>query len=143
MFPGNRTRISDRRRFGRRGSLLIEVLLSVVILSTALTLMIQSLTASLRALQYGAGYTTALILLDNQMGELLRKGTVKPGLRETKDLIDPGGSTALYHYSLRTEPSDIAVDKTINQLDATVTWRSGKKDNQIAVTTFLFAAPNE
>ena len=38
---------------------------------------------------------------------------------------------------------DDAADKGINQLDAAVAWRSGKKDNQITVTTFLSAASNE
>jgi len=31
----------------------------------------------------------------------------------------------------------------INQVDATVAWRSGKKDNAIGLTTFLFATSNE
>ena len=140
MFSKNRTRVSDR---GRRGSLLVEVLLSVVILSTALTLMIQSMTASLRAIQYGAGYTTALILLDNQMCELLRKGAIQAGLRETKELAKAGDSLITYRYSLQTASLDDAAGKGINQVDATVAWRSGKKDNAIGLTTLLFAASNE
>ena len=132
-----------KMRFDKTGSLLLEVLLSVVILSTALTLMIQSLTASLRAIQYGAGYTTALILLDNQMCELLRKKAVKSGLRETKDLTGSAGSPDVYHYSLRAEPWDAAADKEISQVAATVAWRSGKKDNQIELTTFLSAVSHE
>ena len=140
MFSNNRTRVSDR---GRRGSLLVEVLLSVVILSTALTLMIQSMTASLRAIQYGAGYTTALILLDNQMCELSRKGAIQAGLRETKELTEAGDPLITYRYSLQTASLDDAAGKGINQVDATVAWRSGKKDNAIGLTTFLFAASNE
>ncbi len=104
--------------------------------------MIQSMTASLRAIQYGTGYTTALMLLDNQMCELLRKGTVKSGLRETKDLTGTG-SSAVYRYAMRTETWDAAADKKIDQVDAMVAWRSGKKDNTIGFTTLLFAASNE
>lgn len=143
MFLNNRTRILDRLKVDQRGSLLVEVLLSVVILSTALTLMIQSLTASLRAIQYGAGYTTALILLDNQMCDLLRKGTARPGLRETKSLAGPAGFQTGYSYSMRAEPSDIVADNKIVEVDASVAWRSGKKDNTVGLTTFLFAASNE
>ena len=137
MFLNSQMRVADR---GRRGSLLIEVLLSVVILSTALTLMIQSMTASLRAIQYGAGYTTALILLDNQMCELLRTGAIPAGLRETKELTKAGDSLTTYQYSLQTASWDDAADKGINQVDATVAWRSGKKDNAIGLTTLLSAA---
>ena len=140
MFLNNRTRVSDR---GRRGSLLVEVLLSVVILSTALTFMIQAMTSSLRAIQYGAGYTTALILLDNQMVELLRKGAIASGLRETKELTGAVDSPVVYRYSMQTGSLDAAADKGVNQVDATVAWRSGKKDNAIGLTTFLFAASNE
>ena len=140
MFLNNRTRVFSR---DQRGSLLIEVLVSVVILSTALTFIIQSMTASLRAIQYGAGYTTAIILLDNQMCDLLRKGTSRPGSRETKSLAGPAGSPDVYRYSMRAGHWDDAADKGINQLDAAVAWRSGKKDNQITVTTFLSAASNE
>jgi len=140
MFLNNRTRVFSR---DRRGSLLIEVLVSVVILSTALTLIIQSMTAGLRAIQYGAGYTTAIILLDNQICDLLRQGTVRSGLRETKSLAWPAGSRTGYSYSMRAEPSDIVADNKIVEVDASVAWRSGKKDNQITVTTFLSVASNE
>ncbi|OGX29559.1 MAG: hypothetical protein A2705_01355 [Omnitrophica WOR_2 bacterium RIFCSPHIGHO2_01_FULL_52_10] len=140
MFLNNRTRVFSR---DQRGSLLIEVLVSVVILSTALTLIIQSMAASLRAIQYGAGYTTALILLDNQMCDLLRKGTAKSGLRETKNLAGPAGSRTGYSYSMRAEPSDIVADNKIVEVDASVAWRSGKKDSTVDLTTFLFAASNE
>ena len=137
MFSNNRTRVSDR---GRRGSLLVEALLSVGILSTALTLMIQSMTASLRAIQYGAGYTTALILLDNQMCELSRKGATASGLRETEELTGAGDPLIVYRYSLQTASLDDAANQGITQADATVAWRSGKKDNVIGLTTFLFTA---
>lgn len=143
MFLSNRTKILNHQGSDRRGSLLIEVLLSAVILSTALTLMIQSLTASLRAIQYGSGYTMALILLDNQMCELLRKGAVRSDLRETKKMTGSVESAPEYHYSLRAEPSDIMPEEKINQVDAVITWRSGKKDNEVGVTTLLLNAPNE
>ncbi len=116
---------------------MIEVLLSVVILSTALTLVIQSMTASLRSIQYGAGYTTALILLDNQMCEWLRKETIRSGTREIKDLAESG---TMYRYTAQAEPLDPAVDQGIERVEAAIEWRSGKKDNQIFVTTFLFTA---
>lgn len=125
------------RILNKSGSLLIEVLLSVVILSTALTLVIQSMTASLRSIQYGAGYTTALILLDNQMCEWLRKETIRSGTREIKDLAESG---TMYRYTAQAEPLDPAVDQGIERVEAAIEWRSGKKDNQIFVTTFLFTA---
>ncbi len=134
MSLGSRTRTYKQ---GRRGSLLIEVLLSIMILSTALTFMIQTMTSTLRAIQYGSGYTMALILLDNQMCEVFLKKSIKSGLSEKKDLTEAGTS---YSYSMRTEPSDLTADKGINVVEATIAWRSGKRDNRIDLTTFLFTA---
>ena len=105
-----------------------------------MTLMIQSMTSSLRDIKYGAGYTTALILLDNQMCELSRKGAIQAGLRETKELTVAGDSLTTYRYSLQTASLDDAANQGITQVDATVAWRSGKKDNAIGLTTLLFAA---
>ncbi len=122
----------------RRGSLLIEALLSIVILSTALTFMIQAMTSSLQAMHYGAGYTTALILLDNQMCDLLRKRTVASAFSETKDLTE---SAVTYHYTLQSGSWDAATDQGINQVDAKIAWRSGKKDNTISLSTLLLTAP--
>jgi len=129
MFP--------RYRINRRGSLLVEVLLSVVILATALTLMIQSMTAGLRSIQYADGYTMALLVLDNQMCELFRKGFIGSGLRQTNVPTEPDSP---YRYSMRTESWGTPGESNINQVDAMISWRSGKKDNQIGLTTFLFAA---
>lgn len=125
-----------KKQTKNKGSLLIEVLLSVVILATALTLMIQSMTAGVRVLQTGSGYTTALVLLDNLMAEILRRDTIAAGIKESGDLTD---SAPVYRYSLQTKPSDMVAEDKISQAQVSISWHSGKRENTVNLTTFLFA----
>jgi Tfp pilus assembly protein PilV len=136
--------MSLRRPISRdiRGSLLIEVLLSVVILSVGLTLMIRSMTASLRAVQYAAGYTQGLMVSQDRMTEFLRKGSLESG---------SGGEgfsaeDSAYHYSWTARPWQDAgstvgpsAQNPLSEVDLNVSWRSGKRENNIALTTLLSA----
>ena len=47
----------------KRGALLLEVLLSIIILSVSVGVLIQSLTANLRALVSNSGYVQSLFLM--------------------------------------------------------------------------------
>ena len=136
----------SRRQNSRdiRGSLLIEVLLSVVILSVSLTLMIRSMTASLRAVQYAASYAQGLMVSEDWMTELARKGFIEAGSREEKDAT--AGDFG-YHYSWTARPWDAAGllagqsgQNPLNEVKMNVSWRSGKRVNQVALTTLLFAS---
>ncbi len=117
-----------------KGSLLLEALLAVVILSVSLTLIIQSMTSSLRASVYGADYTLAIILLENKMFELLNKGLPSSSERET---IEVPFSSNSYHFSADARPLSSPGSK-IKEVDAALTWNSGKRKNNISLTTYLF-----
>lgn len=128
-------RLRDGRSF-----ILVEVLLSVMILSVSLTLMIRAMTLSLTALHSGLGYTPALVVLENQMGELLRQGFAAVGVQEERDLSRGGFQTRpCYHYSLTTAPWPEAGEDNgrVSQVDVTIAWRSGRRENRIALQTLL------
>ena len=55
----------------KRGSLLLEVLLSIVILSTSVTVIIQAMTSSLRAMAYSVQYAKIANVLENEMIDLI------------------------------------------------------------------------
>ena len=61
------------KKLQKRGSFLVEVLLTVVILSVSLTIIIQSLVSSLRAISYSANYSSAILSAENKMFELLQQ----------------------------------------------------------------------
>ena len=118
-----------------RGSILMESLLAVVIMSVGITLVIQSLISGLRASQYTSDYTEAVILLENKMIEIVSKGVVESGTREEQDL------TLLehpYHFSLATESlRNQEEGGAINEIHASISWNNGKRKNKIPVETYL------
>ena len=118
-----------------RGSFLLEALLSIVILSVSLTLMIESMTAGLRAIHYTSEYTIAQILLDNKLQELLQKGSVDPQQNKTQSFAPPFDR---YEYSLQTPATDDSGGSGLVKVQAGISWVSGKRKNNLSAQTYLF-----
>ena len=129
-----------RKIFNQRSSILIEVLLSIVILSTSITVVIQAMTASLRASANASGYTTALMLLENKMTDLLQGRFIEPGLHEEKDFPEPYQH---FKYSLAADPFKEEAGVNLNDLRISVAWASGKKQNKINLETYFIKAVDE
>ena len=118
-----------------RGSLLLEALLTVVILSTSLTLIIQALTLSQRAVVYSSDYTIALTLIENKMFDLMQKGVIAANLNLEEAFPHPYEK---FHYALTTQLLAEGDQKTLNEIDLIVSWSSGKKNNQMKIKSYLF-----
>ena len=146
----------------KKGSLLLEALLSVVILSVSLTVIIQSLTTSLRAVTYSSDYTTALFLIDNKMFDLIRKGFIEKDLNEEGQFPQPfdkfqytvkaeGGQVHKTMMGKKTKKNvtittgEIAEGETniINKVNLTIQWGSDKRKNSISVDTYLLSLADE
>jgi len=56
-----------------QGFVLLEILLTVVILSGSLVLIIQSMTATLKAARETQNYMTALFLAEDKLNDLIQK----------------------------------------------------------------------
>ena len=122
----------------KRGSLLLEAILSIVILSISITVIIQSMTSTLRANMYSSDFTQAILLGENKIVELIQKGFVESGLREKGEFED---SHLQYKYFLMTDPAQTTGKDKINFVDLDVTWKSGSKVNKIKLETYLFDVP--
>ena len=122
------------RSFKNKGSLIIEALLAVVILSTSLSLILQSLVASLRANVYSVDYTQALILLESKMNESLMKGKTTEGSEEG-DFPEPHER---YSYVLKTQPLTGEDEENLDQLMLSIAWNTKGKKNNISLETYLF-----
>lgn len=109
------------------GSLLIEALLVIVILSVGLTFIIQSLSSSLRALSFSKNYAQAAFLTDNKLSEILLNKTISSGFQDSGDF---NGSFKEYHYKISSSSSSLSVDEPMTepmtQLDLEISWQSGK-----------------
>lgn len=135
----NRQYSSDRLLIysSKKGSILVEALLSVVILSISITLIIQAMTASLRATTYGADYSQALFLMENKMSEMMRSGTIASYSGQKEFLDKPFDR---YMYEVRHLPLYDEEESEIHHVDAEISWESGKKSNQIIVQTYMWSS---
>lgn len=119
---------------GKEGSVLVEVLLAVVILGTGLTWVIQAMTASLKVSRQSPDYTTALILLENEMTALMREQTIASDFAQQKRFPPPDDK---YSCSLTARPASLDEADTINEVTAQIFWKTGRRNNKLVVKTFL------
>jgi Tfp pilus assembly protein PilE len=118
----------------RRGSILIEVLLSVVILAVSLTVVLRSLFVSLRSVRFSSDYTQGLLLSENKMFEYFHE---KPA----EDFIKEGSYEEPFeHFSYRVEVKELDSQEknSIRRIDLTTFWLSGKNVKEISLASYLF-----
>ena len=123
----------------KRASILLEALLSVIILSVSIVVINQSMTASLRSLVYSEDYTKALIFLENQIFDLMYLGFIESN--QSKVITLPEDER--FWITVATQPVAFGQDSKINQLNLTISWKSGKRKNNMAFETYLFNPPDE
>ncbi len=130
-----------------KGSLLIEALLAVVIIAISLTLIIESLASSYRAVILTKDYSQALILLENQLSLLAQKGFIEDSINESDSYPEPFSK---YRYDLKTSLSQKADNSFsqedlggINKVDLSVSWSTGRKANKVSLLTYLFEPPKD
>jgi len=112
-----------------KGSVLLEALLSVIILSVCVTMIIQSMFVSIRALDYSSDYTMALIFADNKMNYLRYQKSNK------HEQIGLNKFDKKYNYLVETKK--LGRFDTIDIVTMNLSWSSGKKVNRVLFQTYL------
>ena len=133
------------RRTAQRhlGFVLLEILLTVIILSGSLALIIQSMTITLRGAHQTQEYMTALFLMEDKLNALLEDQRISSRISETNDFPEPNDK---YQYVLTTKAIDIVEIpdelkdnvNPMNEIDLQVAWTSGSKKKKMDFTTYLF-----
>lgn len=122
----------SKKLASRNASILIESLLSVVILSVSITLIIQSMTTSLRMVSLGPHYTKAFLLAENELSDILMN-------RKDVSQIDGEGSfpepNAQYQYSVNFEEVDEF--ENLDNINITVQWQMAQNDRSLILETFV------
>ncbi len=111
---------------------MIEVLVTVAVLSVGLTVILQAYTASFRASVYMREYATAILLAENTMARLTRGPFLPEGVDEEGDFPAPNGHM---HFNIETRPSEMSDGLT--EVLLTVEWTRGDRDNRIRLNTVL------
>ncbi len=129
-----------------RGSILIEVLLSVVILATCISIILQAMTSSLRAVRFSSSYTQAMIILDNKMGDILKKGSILPNLKDGGSLDEPFDhfqyEVLSRGYKEQAMPQTTDVND-LNEVELSVLWGNDDLKKKLTVHTLSLEAANE
>ena len=122
-------------RRNKRGALLIEVLITISILSIGLTLVIRSYLSSLRATVYTTEYTTAIMLAENKVSEISQGIFIDGDLNETGFFEAPNDR---FEYSLETKRVEGSEEtRTLQEVTLRVLWPSGRRTNSITIVTYL------
>ena len=122
----------------RRGTLLLEVLLALVIMSISLGVIIQSMTASMRGARYAAQYTQAAMAADAEMSRLLKDSRIPdPGGAGRPDggNVEPGIFTFTVDSAASPESNDLQIETL------TAEWQNGGKTSRFQIATYARTAP--
>lgn len=122
----------------RRGTLLLEVLLALVIMSISLGVIIQSMTSSLRGARYAAQYTQAAMAADTEMTRLLKESRIQgagPSGRPEGGNDEPDAFIFTIDAAASPEASDLEIDTL------TAEWQNGGKTSRFQIATYVRTAP--
>jgi len=116
----------------RKGFLMVEVLLAIIIISVSLTVIIQSLGSTLRASILQGEYSLATILAENKMFDVLIKPVSELNLDEGvfEDPFDR------YSHALEIDSFEAGDTEGIDVVSLEVAWPKKKK---IFLSTYLFS----
>ena len=109
----------------QKGSLLLEALVSVVVLSVSISLIIQSMTAGLRASVFTQDASLALIEAENTFSK------IKSGQAVAVDQ----GDIESPRYGLSVEESSVG---KLKQYQTVVQWTAGSKQQSISASTYEY-----
>lgn len=120
-------------RSGERGFSLIEVLVSFVLLSMALTAILQIFSTNLRAVDVVRKQTRALILAESKLAELGNEIPLTTG--------DQAGESGTFNWRLTVSPyigendRDNRSDYELYDVAMTVSWEQGAGNSEIRLKT--------
>jgi len=127
--------LAQEKKAHRKGFLLIEAIVVIVILSVGLTLIIQATVAGLRAMTLAADYVEAVRLAENTLFPLLQEGRTKAPFVEENRFADN-------NFSYRLEAQRVSGDVgsgDLNEVELEVRWRAGRSEKKVSLQTYLLA----
>jgi hypothetical protein len=123
-------------RWDVRGTILLEVILAMLILSVGLTAIIQAMAAALRAKTFCSDYIQAVFLADDKMFPNLTRKTSGLPIREEGKFPEDEGK---YAYTLTSRTADMSKIDTpnLNEVTLKVSWASGFTTKEIDLVTYV------
>lgn len=123
----------------KNGALLLETLLSIVILATGLTVMVQAMTVSLRAMAYSARYSQMASALENEMARQIFAGLTGGDLPRTDERAR---NDEPYEILASSRPINGVDRQRLRELILTASWESRRKGREVSIHTYISEAFN-
>lgn len=115
----------------RSGFLLLEVLVSITVISMGLVYIVRSFSSSTRAIETATRFLKSVSLAEEKMWELEAKGAVKKGRDEGRFKEDENFRWRIEAEGLRDVP--------INVLKLKVEWKGvAQKTQRVSLETYLW-----
>ena len=126
------------KTINNQGSLLLEALMVIVILAVGLTFIIQSLSSSMRALNYANNYYQAAFLIDQKLSEMLINKNIEESFQDSGQFDLPFDA---YHFQISAQamkwPDEDSPSENVNQITLKIDWPSGSKTQDLSATLCL------
>lgn len=121
-------------RSNKKGFLILEILVSVVIITVGLIYIIRSFSVSTRAIGTSRDYIKAISLLEEKLWELEEAGGIVKG-----DDQNYFGDDRKFEWVLSAELEDTEEEELpINRSSLQVLWKERDKKQKISVITYLW-----
>jgi Tfp pilus assembly protein PilE len=117
----------------RKGFMLLEVIQSIIVIASCVTVVIRSYTASLRLSKTAMAIAKACMLLEERIFDLDLKGFTK-GVKE-QEAMDPIEGHPGYQWSLSSYIFG-PKEKGLNELDMSVAYNVGGIKGKVNIATF-------
>lgn len=127
----------------KKGFTLVEIMVSVAILSIGLVLILQGLVFSLGALRISEDNLTATLAAESKMAEaqILAKedwDKLKSGLDEEWEFADLECQWEIEVTPVEWQMEEVPAGyEDLNQVDAALAWQEGKRKGRIPLTTYM------
>ena len=122
-------------------SILLEVLFAIVILSISVTLIIQSMSSSLRAIVYNSQYMKALIFSENAIVNVLQQKDASTisnnNIKYHQDVFEG------YEHKIDVNSADSEGTSDLKNILITTTWGLENKQKSFFLETYFFNPPED
>lgn len=130
----NKTKAASIKRRAKKGFTLIEVLVSVSILSFGLILVVGGFAQSLNAIDVSYHNLQASLLVDEVTTQFLLEFQTE---EEFKESLSGKKEIGLADYNWSVEARQEEEEEGLKKVVSTVSWTAGRRNGAVSVYTFL------
>lgn len=123
----------------KKAFLLVEVLITVVVLSVGLTLIARSMITSLSALDIISQYAEGNSLVEDKIWELENRGSIQPDVKIEENFPEPFEN---FVYTIETE-NLLDKEDLLTKVSLSVVWPTKRDKREISLVTYLINEDNE